>query len=197
MVKQQSGFTLIELMIVVVIIGVLASISMPMFQKYQLRAKASEAPRNLGAIRTNEEATYTRWQSYVTATPSPRGKAALAGPAGAKNMAWTSSDGFKLLGFAAQGSVYYSYSVPDTVQTPTGTQGTDCALAEGTVDSQVDSTNPSEPMLTPTILRTGADVITILAVGNLDGDALTMCWVTGNESTQFVADPVDGGENVF
>jgi len=55
MKKLSKGFTLIELMIVVAIIGILAAIAIPNFIKYQLRSKFSEASSNVEALRKANE----------------------------------------------------------------------------------------------------------------------------------------------
>ena len=66
MLRTQKGFTLIELMIVVAIIGILAAIAIPNFMRFQAKSKQSEAKSNLGAIGTTAEAYRAEHESYFT-----------------------------------------------------------------------------------------------------------------------------------
>ena len=64
MLKGKKGFTLIELMIVVAIIGILAAIAIPNFLKFQAKSKQSEAKSNLGAVFTGEVAFFGETNRY-------------------------------------------------------------------------------------------------------------------------------------
>jgi type IV pilus assembly protein PilA len=66
MVKKIAvkGFTLIELMIVVAIIGLLAALAIPNFIKFQAKARQSEAKSNLKAVFTAQKAYYGDKQTY-------------------------------------------------------------------------------------------------------------------------------------
>ncbi len=64
--NNRHGFTLVELMITVVIIGVLAAVAIPLYQGNVTRAKTSEADAALGTIRTALRVYYAEFQAYPT-----------------------------------------------------------------------------------------------------------------------------------
>lgn len=64
--QAQQGFTLVELMVVVAIIGLLSAVAIPNFQKYQARAKTSEAKLQLSAAYTAESSFYADYNMYHT-----------------------------------------------------------------------------------------------------------------------------------
>ena len=63
---KKKGFTLIELMIVVAIIGILAAIAIPNFVRFQARSKQGEAKTNLKALFTAQKAYYGEKDKYLT-----------------------------------------------------------------------------------------------------------------------------------
>jgi len=107
--KSNKGFTLIELMIVVAIIGILAAIAIPNFLRFQLKAKSSEGKVNIAAIRTAEESYLAEFGVYVGTGVAP-----LAIPGSSKavfvEVAAVGAD-FNTLGWTPEGQVFFQYGV--------------------------------------------------------------------------------------
>ena len=129
--KNKKGFTLIELMIVVAIIGILSAIAIPNFISFRLKAKTSEAKSNLGAIRSCQETYKTETESYRDCVASPRATTAVD----QDKLAWTDNGGYDEIGFDPKGSVWYSYVVSGSSATAFTATATGDLDGDGTVAS--------------------------------------------------------------
>ncbi len=63
--KNQKGFTLMELLIVIVVLGVLAGVALPVYSGFVDRAKKAEALGMLDAVRSSEMRYYAEWEAYT------------------------------------------------------------------------------------------------------------------------------------
>ena len=106
--SRNAGFTLIELMIVISLIGVLAAIAVPSFQRYQMMSKRTEAFTNLKSLATAQKGYYAEWGSFIDAQPEPWSTSGVA-PSKQKRDVSALTSAFAVLGWTPEGWVYYDY----------------------------------------------------------------------------------------
>ena len=105
----RAGFTLIEMLIVVSIIGILSAIAIPLFSKQQLRTKSTEAKTNLSAIRVAQQSNFSELGLYQAASAEP-----VVIPGTQPTDFDVAGSDYAEIGWAPEGRVYFSYAVTIT-----------------------------------------------------------------------------------
>ncbi len=123
----RGGFTLIEMMVVVAIIGILATIAIQEFSQLTLRTKRAELSMNVDAIRTTELGYQAEWDVFtacpLTPTTVPGRVAVQFDATETTDLTWN------MLGWVPDGRVYGQYGV-ETQSSSTS----DTFLADGFSD---------------------------------------------------------------
>jgi len=123
--KLAKGFTLIELMIVVAIIGILAAIAIPNFLRYQLRAKFAELRTNVEAVTKSENSLRQSERVLCVGAPTGNFVAFAAIPTGqavsSQKLLWADADRLvaSAIDWVVQGATYGSYAAA-TAAPPAG-----------------------------------------------------------------------------
>lgn len=124
--RRQSGVTLMELLTVVIVVSILASLAVPSYRRYLLRAQRSDATTALLRMQSAQEKHFLQYGVYVTTTANIPN----AHSAGGLGLPITSERGYYNMAVAATATGYTFTATP----VPGGGQADDTSCVSFTVN---------------------------------------------------------------
>ncbi len=117
---RTRGFTLVELMIVVAIIGVLASVAIPSYLNYQLTAKRSEAYANLASLAKAQKSYFAEFNDYIAVAAEPSFTLGQVPTTFVRDSDPVNA-AFATVGWVPEGDVFFDYDTATPADPLTGT----------------------------------------------------------------------------
>ncbi|MGB5810663.1 MAG: prepilin-type N-terminal cleavage/methylation domain-containing protein [Polyangiales bacterium] len=111
--RPRAGFTTMELLIGVVIVGILAALAIPSFKGYVYRSRVSEGVSMLNEIKTRQESYRAKYGQYAAVSGNGDWNAAVFNPGGnpgANAVGWTPTANWDALGASPPGPVRFRYA---------------------------------------------------------------------------------------
>jgi prepilin-type N-terminal cleavage/methylation domain-containing protein len=111
--RRSAGFTTIELLIGVAIVGILAALAVPTFKGYVYRGRVSEAVTVLNEIKTRQETYRSRFGNYAAVSGGGDWSGATYTPTtvpGSNPVAWPGGTGWEELGLSSPNQVRFQYA---------------------------------------------------------------------------------------
>jgi prepilin-type N-terminal cleavage/methylation domain-containing protein len=148
---SKAGFTLVELMIVVGIIGLLSAIAIPNFISYQARSRRSEAYVNLAAVGRIQNSYHAERGEFFESGAWPD----FGDDLSTRKMQWdaASEAAYAELGWRPEGQVFYAY---DSITQDPGCTCTVCFTASAYGDVDNDDLNSAVMYVHPETLPDGS-----------------------------------------
>jgi type IV pilus assembly protein PilA len=166
--RSSAGFTVIELMIVVAIIGIISLLAIPNFMRYQARARRTEAYANVAGIVRAQKSYQAERDGFFEALPQMPDWT-LYGGLGTAKMPWDAASEtlFAELGWKPEGQVYYGYGIntgtgyacPEACGPDAASSNCFTASAQGDVDGD----------------GLGSEVMYVEPARDVDGNVLGEC----------------------
>ena len=187
MLKNKKGFSLVELMVVVAIIGILASIAVPSLQKYMAKARQAEAKTSLASLYTAEKAFFAEYNTYS----GDWGALGFQPEGQLRYKTGFTGTGPALAGYGYTGSTSGVFSTDGACDTPgTSPRVKSCIMTTDSTTGVISGTGATTPgNITPTAGGFVAAASSLIYTGG--GNTVVDTWII--DENKNISEPSKGG----